>query len=83
MMRRVGQDARIVCGMDLRRAGVSPEDHARAEAWVGRYGGTVALYPVGDAAVAVEWYADAQGPVVRVTGATVGEAFATLRERVA
>lgn len=74
-------DARIICGADIRRTQWGPEDTARVEGFVARYGGSVSIATVGDAAVAVTWDA-APGPSVTATGSTFGEAFHALSVRV-
>jgi hypothetical protein len=74
------QDMRIMCGSDVRQAGVWPEDATRAEGLAARYGGTVSLYPVGTAAVCVEWRA-ADGKVFTVTGETAADALRELAGR--
>jgi hypothetical protein len=76
------QDLRIMCGSDVRQSGVWPEDATRAEGLAARYGGTVSLYPVGTAAVCVEWRA-ADGQVHVHTGTTAGDALQQLAEHLA
>lgn len=66
-------DARVMCGTDVRRGGIWPEDMARVEALALRYGGTVTAYPVGHAAVCVEWNRDDH--TVTATGATAADAL--------
>jgi len=78
---RVGRDVRMLCGTDMRRSGMGPEDAARAESFVARYGGTLYAGPVGDAAVSVTWDAES-GQRVMVTGETFGEALGKLRGQV-
>jgi hypothetical protein len=75
------RDQRILCGSDVRRTNWGPEDEARAEGFVARYGGSLSVLPVGDAAISVTW-ATREGPNVTATGATFNEAFQTLRARV-
>lgn len=72
-------DLRILCGMDVRRTGLWPDDEARAEMLARRYGGTITTYPVGLAAVCFEWRHDDQ--VVTVTGSTAADALGQLASR--
>lgn len=75
-------DARIMCGMDVRRIAWTPEDTARGEGFVARHGGLLCAMPVGDAAIGLTWTPDG-GPIVTVTGATYGEALTRLVTQVA
>lgn len=71
----------ITCGSDVRRYGVSPEDSARAEGVVSRYGGTVQLYSTG-ASCSATWQARVeQAALVTVTGNTYGEALRALSHK--
>lgn len=70
----------MMCGSDVRRVGLWPDDEARAEMLARRYGGTVTTYPVGLAAVCMEW-TSRDGQTVTVTGSTAGEALQRLGER--
>lgn len=70
-------DTRRVCGMDVRRLGVDPEDVARAEMVIARFGGEVLFRPVGSAAVAAEWHGRG-GQVVVGVGATAEAALGRL-----
>jgi hypothetical protein len=74
-------DARLVCGTDLRRTAWTPEDAARAEGLAARYGGTVAVQAVGDAAIAARWTAGEL--IVTATGVTATEALRDLAHRMA
>lgn len=71
------EDVRILCGQDVRRSGFWPTDSARAEAFIARFGGTLAATTVGDAAVALRWEASS-GQVVTATGPTTAAAFERL-----
>lgn len=70
-------DVRRVCGMDVRRFGVDPEDVSRAEVVVARYGGEVVFRSVGAAGMAAEWRGD-DGQVVVGIGATAEAALGRL-----
>jgi hypothetical protein len=74
-------DPRFVCGTDVRRTAWSPEDATRAEGFVARYGGTLSVVPVGDAAVSVSWKAGELS--VTASGATATEALRDLAHRMA
>jgi len=77
-----GHDTRLVCGTDVRRFGYGPEDAARAEGFVARYGGLLSVAPVGGAAVSVTWETGT-GQAVSGTGLTFADALRDLQRRVA
>jgi hypothetical protein len=71
---------RMVCGTDVRRYGIGPEDEARAEVMVTRLGGVVHLYAT-DAGCAAQWHC---GDVtVTGSGPTYADALAHVAARVA
>ncbi len=74
-------DARTMCGSDVRRVGMTPDDWARAEMLAVRLGGSVTTYPVGTAAVSVMW-TSRDGHTVTVTGATAADAIGALTTRI-
>jgi hypothetical protein len=71
------RDLRMMCGSDLRRVAMGPEDEARAEAFVAQHVGVMDTFAVGHAAVAVQWTA-ANGHVLTTTGTTAAEALSLL-----
>lgn len=73
----MGFDERVLCGQDVRRSGFWPTDKARAEAFIARFGGTLAATAVGDAAIALRWEA-VNGQVVTATAPTTADAFERL-----
>lgn len=75
----IEMDERLLCGQDVRRSGFWPTDKARAEAFVARFGGTLAATAVGDAAIALRWEA-ASGQMVTATGPTTAVAFDRLTQ---
>ena len=70
-------DERYVAGTDVRRAGMSPNDAARAQGLAARYGGTVTLRAAGLATVAVDWRTS-DGQVMTAYGDTAGAAMQAL-----
>jgi hypothetical protein len=73
-------DHRIVCGTDVRRYGMGPEDASRADVLVARHGGSVELFG-GGAGCAVRW---TLGEVsVTASGVTYAEALTNLNRGIA
>lgn len=73
-------DARAMCGHDIRRVGMWPEDAERAQMLAQRYNGTVTSYPVGLAAVCFE-FQTSTGQTITVTAATASQALVLLAQR--
>ncbi|MEY2711644.1 MAG: hypothetical protein RL487_1427 [Actinomycetota bacterium] len=76
-MSQFGEDARQMCGSDIRSRGVWPSDSARLEAFIGQYGGSLEAYPVGNVGVALRWIAGDR--TLTRSGATTGAALESLR----
>lgn len=72
-------DARRLCGTDVRRSGVWPDDSARADGLAQRHGGTIAIYPVSTWMMAAEWRST-DGQVVTGYGETAADAMQQLSE---
>lgn len=70
-------DTRQGVGVDVRRAGVAPEDWARAEGMVAQHGGCVVFRAVGADGMTVEWH-KRDGSVVTERGATAEAALGRL-----
>jgi hypothetical protein len=75
------QDLRHICGTDIRRVGLWPEDMSRAESVTRQYGGSITAFPVGLAAVCIEWHAP-NGQTVVVTAATAAQALQLLTQQI-
>ena len=68
-------DVRTMCGTDIRRYGVAPDDAMRAEAMTAKHGGDVELFGT-EAGCAVRW---TMGDLsVTAYGVTYGDALAHL-----
>jgi hypothetical protein len=68
-------DRRIVCGTDVRRYGIGPEDESRAEVVVARHGGSLEMFGSG-VGCAVRWTLGELS--VTAHGVTYGDALANL-----
>jgi hypothetical protein len=72
-----GEDARQLCGSDIRSRGVWPSDSARLEAFIGQYGGSLEAFPVGNVGVGLRWTVGDRE--LTRTGPTAGAALESLR----
>ena len=72
-------DARLMCGHDVRRSGIWPDDSARMDAFILQNGGTLTAYPVGNVAIALQWNTS-DGETRTASGSTVADAFTRLQK---
>jgi hypothetical protein len=76
------RDARLVCGMDLRRMAPTAEDTMRVDGFVARHGGVLSVSAVGDVTLAMTWDGP-DGARATITAPTISAGLQALADRMA